>query len=115
MKRNRKRRLKLIRHKKFGVKKVIAVVTSAAFLFIPNAFAGGSYNYGGIKVGTCKDKTFQVENSNVDEYELTGFNAVLRSVNGANVTVGLCATDKGKFSSDLLLKNSGQVLSSLHF
>jgi len=94
------------------MKKAI-VASILALIMVPAAFAG-STNYGGIKVGTCKDKVFTVSNSNVDEYELTGFNATLISVNGTEVDVALCATEKGKFSTDLLLKNSGVVLSSLH-
>jgi len=96
------------------MKKVIAASICSALVFISPAFGGSTTNYGGIKIGTCKEKTFQMETVGIDEFELVGFNSILVSVSGNDITVALCATEKGKFSNDLLLKNGGNVISSIH-
>jgi hypothetical protein len=98
------------------MKKLIATAI-CGLIFTSSAIAGSS-NYGGIKVGSCKEKTYEFANlgTHIDEFEV-GANALLVSVSGTDsdlfTDVALCPSSKGKFSSYLLLKNSGVTIASL--
>ncbi len=103
------------------MRKFIVSIVSALIL-VPTSFgANDSVQFGGLKVGACnvqtlagcKLKTVSVNVSSADEFEVTGFNAVLVSVGSDSVTVSLFATEKGKVSSELRLKSNGSVVSSI--
>ena len=94
----------------------------ASIIFVPKSLAANdSVQFGGLKVGACnvqtldgcKLKRVSLSVSGIDEFQLTGFNAVLVSVGSDSVTVSLFATEKGKVSSELLLKNNGSIVSSV--
>ena len=103
--------------------KKFSAAAIAALVLIPVSNAGSeTKNFGGLKINACniqtlegcRTKTIDFPGLIPNEYEVTGFNATIVSVNGESVTVTLYATEKGNVESTLLLKSDSNVLASVN-